>query len=82
MEKVVARENMWAALRRVEQNGGEPGVDGVTVKFLREYLRENWAQIRAKLLEGSYKPQPVRRVETRNPAAARGCWAYPPSWTA
>ncbi|EKP93788.1 Retron-type reverse transcriptase [Thermaerobacter subterraneus DSM 13965] len=67
MEQVVARENMWAALRRVEQNRGAPGVDGMTVEQLRGFLREQWSQVRAQLLAGTYKPQPVRRVEIPKP---------------
>lgn len=77
MEKVVARENMWAALRRVERNGGAPGVDGITVKSLRDYLRENWAQIRGRLLEGTYRPQPVRRVEIPKPSGGRRMLGIP-----
>ncbi|MGE5552563.1 MAG: group II intron reverse transcriptase/maturase [Betaproteobacteria bacterium] len=68
MEQAVARENMWAALRRVERNGGAPGVDGVTVKSLRDLLRQKWEQTREELLRGTYRPQPVRRVEIPKPS--------------
>jgi len=67
MEKVVARQNMLAALRRVEENKGAPGIDQVTVKDLRDYVREHWDRIREELLTGTYKPQPVRRVEIPKP---------------
>lgn len=67
LEKVLARENMMAALQRVQKNGGAPGVDGVTVKSLRDYVRDNWARIRDELLEGTYQPKPVRRVEIPKP---------------
>lgn len=67
MEQVVARENMGAALRRVEQNRGAPGIDGMTVEQLRGFLRERWPQVRAQLLAGTYQPQPVRRVAIPKP---------------
>jgi len=63
MEAVVERENLKKALAQVKRNKGAAGVDGMTVDDLPAYLREHWPTIRAQLLEGSYKPQPVRRVE-------------------
>jgi RNA-directed DNA polymerase len=63
MEVALRRENVLAAYRRVVQNGGAPGVDGMTVDDLMPYCREHWARIRNELLGGSYRPQPVRRVE-------------------
>lgn len=62
MEAVVERSNVVAALRRVQQNRGSPGIDGMTVKELPSYLKQHWVEIRAQLLEGTYHPQPVRRV--------------------
>lgn len=67
MEQVVARENMLAALRRVESNKGAPGNDGMTVDELRGYLKTGWARIKAELLEDTYRPQAVRRVEIPKP---------------
>ena len=67
MEVALRRENVLAAYRRVVQNGGAPGVDGMTVDDLMPYCREHWAQIREELLGGSYRPQPVRRVEIPKP---------------
>lgn len=67
MEKVVARDNMRAALRRVEQNKGAHGVDGMSVEDLRAHLMAHWAETRAALLAGTYQPQPVRRVEIPKP---------------
>jgi group II intron reverse transcriptase/maturase len=67
MEKVVARENMRAALKRVEENKGAGGIDGVQVDELRELLREVWPQVREQLLQGTYQPKPVRRVEIPKP---------------
>ena len=63
MESVCERENMRKALRRVEQNGGAPGVDGMKTTQLRGYLRRHWEKIKASLLEGNHKPMPVRRKE-------------------
>ncbi|MGY4283131.1 hypothetical protein ACVWXO_002351 [Bradyrhizobium sp. LM2.7] len=63
MEAVVERENLKEALARVKRNKGAAGVDGMTVGDLPAYLKEHWLTIRAQLLDGTYKPQPVRRVE-------------------
>src|SRR6202035_615597 len=54
-------------MRRVRQNKGSPGVDGMTVGDARDYLREHWPSIRSQLLEGTYQPQPVKRVEIPKP---------------
>src|SRR5204862_3843317 len=59
----VERENLKRALARVKRNKGAAGVDAMSVDDLPAYLKEHWPTIRARLLEGSYKPQPVRRVE-------------------
>lgn len=61
MERVVERGNLIRALRRVRQNRGSPGVDGMTVDELAPYLRVHWPALREALLTGSYQPQPVRR---------------------
>jgi len=67
MEVVCNRENLWKALTRVRANKGSPGVDGMTVHQLPDYLQEHWPAIRERLLEGSYEPQPVKRVEIPKP---------------
>jgi RNA-directed DNA polymerase len=67
MERVCERENCKRALARVRANKGAPGVDGMTVGELPEFLEQHWPVIRAQLLEGTYKPQPVRRVEIPKP---------------
>ncbi|MDR6388170.1 group II intron reverse transcriptase/maturase [Paraburkholderia phenoliruptrix] len=67
MEEVCERENLKQALKRVKANKGAAGVDGMTVRELPAYLREHWPSIRASLLSGTYKPQPVRRVEIPKP---------------
>jgi RNA-directed DNA polymerase len=68
MEAVVERSNMTLALRRVESNAGSAGVDTMEVGELRGYLKEHWPKIKEKLLEGSYQPVAVRRVEIAKPS--------------
>jgi RNA-directed DNA polymerase len=67
MEEVCERENCKQALARVKANKGSPGVDGMTVHELPEFLKQHWPAIREQLLSGTYKPQPVRRVEIPKP---------------
>ena len=67
MEKVLHRENLRRALRRVITNKGAPGIDGMTVGLLTPYLKESWPRIREELTSGGYVPQPVRRVEIPKP---------------
>jgi RNA-directed DNA polymerase len=67
MEAVVERENMIAALRRVEANKGSAGIDKMAVESLRPYLRERWPRIKEQLLAGRYIPSPVRRVNIAKP---------------
>jgi RNA-directed DNA polymerase len=67
MEEVCGRENCKQALQRVKANKGSAGVDGMTVQQLPEYLKQHWPAIREQLLSGTYKPQPVKRVEIPKP---------------
>jgi RNA-directed DNA polymerase len=67
MEVVCERENCLQALKRVKSNKGSPGIDGMTVEALPAYLLEHWPTIRKQLLDGSYKPHPVKRVEIPKP---------------
>ena len=67
MEAVCERENLWKALRQVQANRGSPGVDGMTVQQLPGYLAQQWPALRAQLLQGTYQPQPVKRVEIPKP---------------
>ncbi len=67
MEEVVSQVNVRAALKRVKANRGAPGVDGMRVGELPGWLREHWPGLREQLLKGSYRPQPVRRVEIVKP---------------
>jgi RNA-directed DNA polymerase len=67
MEKVVDRENLLTALRHVKRNKGAPGVDGMTVEELPEYLKREWLKIRLQLVSGTYVPSPVKRAEIPKP---------------
>jgi RNA-directed DNA polymerase len=67
MEEVCGRENCKQALKRVKANKGSAGADGMTVQQLPEFLQQHWPAIREQLLSGTYKPQPVKRVEIAKP---------------
>lgn len=62
MEEVLTKENMTLAMKRVEANKGAAGVDDMPISELRSYLKAEWTRIRGELLEGRYRPKPVRRV--------------------
>ena len=66
-EQFLSRENLAEALRRVEQNAGAPGIDGMSTKELRPWLKDHWPEIRSQLGAGTYRPQPVRRVMIPKP---------------
>lgn len=61
--QVLARENLVRAWKRVKANRGSAGVDGLSIDDTADYLKAQWPQIRAELLAGRYRPQPVRRVQ-------------------
>jgi RNA-directed DNA polymerase len=67
MEEICERENLKAAMRRVRANKGSPGVDGMTVIGIKDYLKQHGPAIREQLLNGTYEPKPVRRVEIDKP---------------
>ncbi|MGH9955795.1 MAG: group II intron reverse transcriptase/maturase [Pyrinomonadaceae bacterium] len=67
MEEVCERRNCKQALARVKRNKGSAGIDGMTVEQLPDYLKKHWPTIREQLLSGTYKPQPVKRVEIPKP---------------
>jgi RNA-directed DNA polymerase len=67
MERILSRENLLNALKRVERNGGSHGVDKMSTQNLRSYIVEHWDELRRSLQQGTYEPQPVRRVEIPKP---------------
>src|SRR3954467_7884162 len=67
MEVVCDGENLRSAWKRVRSNQGSPGVDGMSIDDAKDYLREHWPSIRSQLLDGTYQPQPVKRVEIPKP---------------
>jgi RNA-directed DNA polymerase len=67
MEEVCDRGNLERAWKRVRSNKGGPGVDGMTIEKAKDHLRKHWPNIRTQLLEGTYQPQPVKRVEIPKP---------------
>ena len=66
-EQIFERKNLLAALKRVKENKGAPGIDGMTVEALPEYLKAQWLDIRAQLDTGDYQPQPIRRQAIPKP---------------
>jgi RNA-directed DNA polymerase len=67
MEEVCEAGNLRKALQQVRANKGAAGVDGMTVDELSEYVGHHEAELREQLLESTYRPQPVRRVEIPKP---------------
>ena len=67
MEEVCEREHLKQALRQVKANRGRAGIDGMSVDHLADHLKRHWPEIRAQLRSGTYKPQPVKRVEIAKP---------------
>jgi RNA-directed DNA polymerase len=67
MERVVSRDNMLRAWKRVKANHGAAGIDGMTVEEFPAFVRAHWATVRQSLLDGSYRPSPVRRVTIPKP---------------
>ncbi len=69
MEEVVERHNMQAALKQVRANKGSPGVDGMSVDELPDFLKAHWPEIKDQLLDGTYRPQVIKRVEIPKPGS-------------
>lgn len=67
MEEVLRRENLIEAHKRVKQNKGAPGVDGMTVDELLPHCQKHWEEIRSQLLEETYMPRPIKAVEIPKP---------------
>lgn len=67
IEKILIKDNVCEALNHVVANKGAAGIDGMKVEDLRDYMNANWESIRLSVIERSYKPSPVRRVEIPKP---------------
>jgi RNA-directed DNA polymerase len=78
MEQVASSANLNRAYKRVKANKGAPGVDGMTVADLRGWIADNREGLIVSLLDGSYRPQPVRGVEIPKPEWQRGSPAWHP----
>ena len=77
MERVLDRKNLQRAWKRVKANKGAPGVDGMRIADFTEYARSHWAGIRQALLDGTYQPQPVRRVSIPKPGGGERALGIP-----
>jgi len=67
LAQALAKANMEAAWKRVKSNRGSAGVDGLSIAETADFLRTHWPRIRESLLDGSYRPLPVRRVHIPKP---------------
>ena len=63
IEEILTKSNVREALNKVIAKQGAPGIDGMTVDELRDYMNANWGSIKESILGREYRPQPVRRVE-------------------
>ena len=62
IDRVISNRNLWDAYKKVKENGGAPGIDGITVQELKSHMRKHFEPLRKKLKDGTYQPQPVKRV--------------------
>jgi RNA-directed DNA polymerase len=76
-ERFLARENLAEALRRVERNAGAAGIDGMSTKELRPWLKDHWPRVRSMLDAGTYRPSPVRRVMIPKPSGGQRMLGVP-----
>ena len=67
LEKILNKDNLNRAFKRVKENKGAPGIDGITVEEIGAYLRENQKELIERITRGKYTPDPVRRVEIPKP---------------
>ena len=71
LEKIIHRDNLNLAYRKVKKNGGSAGIDNMTVEEALPYLKENGEELVAEIMEGRYKPKPVKRVEIPKPTGGK-----------
>lgn len=77
LERMLEGSNLRLAVKRVKQNGGAPGVDGVTVETLHAHLWDRWEEVKSELQSGSYEPMPVKRVEIPKPGGGKRLLGIP-----
>lgn len=77
-EQALSQDNLKRAWQQVKANGGAPGIDGITIEAFPEWFRPQWSTLRAALLEGTYQPAPVRRVEIEKPDGGKRMLGIPP----
>jgi RNA-directed DNA polymerase len=77
MELILLSENLQRALKRVKQNRGAAGVDRMGTEQLHDHLKQHWTSIKKQLLEGTYQPQPVKRVEIPKPDGSKRMLGIP-----
>lgn len=77
LEQVLAKDNILRAMKRVKSNQGASGVDGMTVDELQPFLETNWVFIKAEILDGSYKPSAVKKVEIPKPGGGKRMLGIP-----
>jgi len=77
LEVALCRDNLMAAYRRVVRNKGAAGIDGVTVDDLWDHCKAHWSSIRRQLLDGTYRPAPVRQVGIPKPDGGRRTLGIP-----
>ena len=77
LEEILDRNNMNLAYKRVKANKGSHGVDGMKVDELLQFLKQNGNQIKQSILEGTYRPSPVRRVEIPKPDGGKRLLGIP-----
>ena len=77
LEKILDRNNLNLAYKKVVSNKGSHGVDGMKVDELLPYLKQNGESLKASILEGTYRPSPVRRVEIPKPDGGKRLLGIP-----
>jgi len=71
IDKVISDGNLWNAYEKVRKNKGAPGIDGVTIYELKEHMQKYYKSLKQKLKDGTYEPQPVKRVAIPKPDGSK-----------
>ncbi|WP_235802003.1 group II intron reverse transcriptase/maturase [Ureibacillus massiliensis] len=71
IDKVIANNNLWRAYKKVKANNGAPGIDGITVVQLKSHMKKYFEPLKKKLKDGTYQPQPVKRVAIPKPDGSK-----------